>query len=334
MWIATGSLVFATLAPPQAMAAGVEPSLANDVQKSDAQKRFDRGRELSSAQNYQDALVEFRASFDIVASPNTHFSIARTLASLGQPADAYVEFGRTSAEARALASKEKRYTQTADAAEAEQRDLAAKLAFVTIDIQPAADNATVKIGEREIDRDSLAFPIPVMPGATTIVVSKSGSEVARQSLTLAAAEKKAVSLDVRPKAPERTASEPAPDMPEQPAVAAERAPSNVLRTSAFVAGGVGVLGLATFAIFGAMEKGTYNDLRTACQGGPCPAGKADDISKGRSQETIANVGIAVGLVGVAAGAVLYIVSAPPKAATSARTGIIVAPGFVGVRGSL
>jgi len=334
MWIVSGSLACATLGPRAAGAAGVEPSLATSVQKTDAQKHFDRGREFASAQNHQDALVEFRASFDIVASPNTHFSIARTLATLGQLAEAYVEFGGTSAEARVLASKEKRYAQTADAADAEQRDLGAKIAFVTISLEPAGDNATVKIGDREIDRDSLAAPIPVMPGATTIVVSTSGSEIARQSLTLAAGEKKVVSLDVRPKATERAAAEPEPEMHEPTPVAAERAPSSGLRTSAYVAGGVGALGLATFAIFGALEKSTYNDLKSSCQGGPCPASRSDDISKGRSQETIANVGLAFGLVGVAAGAVLYIVSAPPKAPTSARTGIIVGSGFVGVGGSL
>src|SRR4051795_6654334 len=91
MWIASGSLLW--LAPGTAAAGGVEPTVATELQKTDAQKRFDRGRELSSAQNFQAALVEFRASFDIVASPNTHFAMARTLVSLGQLADAYIEFG-------------------------------------------------------------------------------------------------------------------------------------------------------------------------------------------------------------------------------------------------
>jgi hypothetical protein len=83
-----------------------------------------------------------------------------------------------------------------------------------------------------------------------------------------------------------------------------------------------------------LEKSTYDDLKSTCQSGPCPPSRADDIAKGRSQETIANVGLAIGLVGVAAGVVLYLTSIPPKAPASARAGIVVAPGFVGVRGSL
>jgi hypothetical protein len=331
--IVSGSLAWVTCAPWTATAAGVEPTFATDVQKADAQKRFDRGRELSSAQSYQAALVEFRASFDIVASPNAHLAVARTLVSLGQLADAYVEFGRTSAEARALSAKEKRYAQTAEAADSEQRDVAANLAFVTISLQPPAGDATVKLGDREIDRESLGTPIPVMPGPTILVVSRGGTEVGRQSLTLAAGEKKTAALDIRPKTPERVTVESQAETGGEAPVAAEPA-SSALRTPAYVAGGVGVLGLVTFAVFGSLEKSTYNDLKSTCQGGPCPASSADDISKGRSQQTIANVGLAVGLVGAATGAVLYVVSIPAKAPTSARAGVVVGPGFVGVRGSL
>jgi hypothetical protein len=108
-----------------------------------------------------------------------------------------------------------------------------------------------------------------------------------------------------------------------------------LRTAAYVAGGVGLVGLTTFAIFGALEKSSYNDLQDACHGGPCPPEKADDISTGRSRQTIANVGLVAGLVGAAAGAVLFVVSMPSsKSPTSARAAVVVTPGFVGVRGSL
>jgi hypothetical protein len=280
------------------------------------------------------ALVEFRASFDIVASPNTHFAIARTLVSLGQLADAYVEFARTGSEARALSAKQTRYTQTAEAAESEQRDLAANLAFVTLTLQPPAENATVKLGDRDVDREGLGTPIPVMPGPTTVVVSRGGTEVGRQSLTLTAGEKKTVALDIRPKTPERATVEAQPETSGEASVAAEPSSSLALRTPAYVAGGIGALGLITFAVFGSLEKSTYNDLKTGCQGGPCPASRADDISKGRSQQTIANVGLAVGLVGAAAGAVLYVVSVPSNAPASARAAMVVGPGFVGVRGSL
>jgi hypothetical protein len=318
------------LAPGIAAGAGADPATATGKQKAEAQKLFDHGRELSAATRYPEALAEFRASFDIVASPNTHFSIARTLAYMGQHAEAYVEYGKTITEAQAAAPKDKRYTQTADAADAEQRDLRPKLAFLVLSVEHG-EGATVKVGEREIDQTALRDAIPVNPGTVNVVVSSGGAEVARQSVTLAVADRKTVVLDAQPKPPAPAAP---PEQPkEAPAIVVDTSPGG-LRTAAYIAGGVGVAGLATFAIFGSLEKSSYNELNDACHGGPCPPERADDIAAGRSRQTIANVGLGVGLAGLAAGVVLFVVSSPPKAPTTARASVLVAPGFVGVGGSL
>jgi hypothetical protein len=331
-WIVSGCLAWA-LASGVAAGAGADPATASPKQKVEAQKKFESGRRLSTAGRYPEALAEFQASFEIVASPNTHFTIARTLASMGQLAEAYVEFGKTITEAHAAAPKEKRYAETAQAADAEQRELQSKLAFLVVSVAHG-DGATVKVGEHEIDRAALRDPIPVTPGTVTVAVSSGGAEVARQSETLAPAERKTIVLDAQPKPAEPPPAPPElPPPSEQPAVVMNTSPSG-LRTAAYIAGGVGVAGLGTFAIFGALEKSSYNDLKEACHGGPCPPERSDDISTGRARQTIANVGLGVGIVGLATGAVLFLVSAPPKAPTTGRASIVVAPGFVGVGGSL
>jgi hypothetical protein len=327
-WLVFGSLACA-LVPSVAAAAGADPATATAKQKADAQKRFDHGRELSTAGRYAEALAEFQASFDIVASPNTHFSIARTLAYMGQVAEAYAEYSKTIVEAQAAAPKDKRYAQAADAADAEQRDLRPKLAFLVISVEHG-DDATVKVGEREIDRASLKEPIAVVPGAVTVTVSTAGNEIARQSVTLGLGDRKTVVLDAQPKPVEAA---PPPPPPEPPAIVVDTSPGG-LRTASYIAGGLGVAGLATFAIFGSLEKSSYNELNDACHGGPCPSDRADDIATGRSRQTIANVGLGVGVVGLAAGAVLFVVSAPPKSPTTARASVVVSPGFVGIGGSL
>jgi hypothetical protein len=327
-WIVAGWLA-STLAPGTAAGAGADPATATAKQKADAQKKFDHGRELSAATRYPEALAEFQASFEIVASPNTHFSIARTLAYMGQLAEAYVEYGKTVAEAQAAAPKDKRYTQTAEASDAEQRELRPRLAFLVLSVEHG-EGATVKVGERDVDQAAMRDAIPVTPGTVTVVVSNGGAEVARQSVTLAAADRKTVVLDAQAKA----APAPAPEVHEPPpAIVVDTSPGG-LRTAAYIAGGVGVAGLATFAIFGSLEKSSYNELNDACHAGPCPPERADDVATGRSRQTIANVGLGVGIAGLAAGVVLFVVSAPPKAPTTARATVLVAPGFVGVGGSL
>ncbi len=332
-WIASGCVGWLlAFAPTASFATGAEPSAATQAQKSDAQKRFDRGRELAQANRNADALVEFKASYEIVASPNTHFSMARTLANLGQRAEAYTEFGKTLIEAQAAAPKDKRYLQTAEACETEQRELRTKLAFLAI-VVDHGDAATVKIGERELDRRAIAGLVPVSPGPVIVTVSNGGAEVARQALTLGAGDQKTITFDAQPKTPDVVPVVTDSTPQEQPVVSVDTSPGG-LRTAAYVAGGVGIVGLATFAIFGALEKSKYNDLQDACHGGPCPPERSDDISAGRSRQTIANVGLGVGLAGAVAGAVLFVVSAPSKTSASTTASIVVSPGFVGVGGTL
>jgi hypothetical protein len=111
--------------------------------------------------------------------------------------------------------------------------------------------------------------------------------------------------------------------------------SNKLRTYSYIAGGVGVAGLAMFTIFGLMDNSTYSDLQSACVNGRCPSTKQSEIDSGRTQQTVANVGLVVGAVGVAAGATLFVLSLKKPASPAApTTGLVVSPGFVGLRGSL
>jgi tetratricopeptide (TPR) repeat protein len=212
-WIVFGWVAYMALSPRAAAAAGADPATATRGHKNEAQKKFDKGRELSAAKRYPEALAEFRASYEIVASPNTHFSIGRALAAMGQLAEAYVEFGKTMTEAQTAAQKDRRYQQTADAAEIEQRDLRPKLAFLVLSVEHA-DGATVKVGDREIDAAALGDAIPVAPGTVIVLVSSGGAEVARQSVTLATADRKSLVIDARPRAPEP----PAPVETREPPV--------------------------------------------------------------------------------------------------------------------
>jgi hypothetical protein len=146
-----------------------------------------------------------------------------------------------------------------------------------------------------------------------------------QTLTLAAGETKTVEIEaVAPPPPPPPVVAVAPPPPPRPA--------EKLRPYAYVAGGIGAAGVITFAIAGALANAKYSRLQSDCNNGPCPPSKADDISSGRTQQTIANVGLVVGLVGIAAGTTLFIVSAPDKSGSQAS--VVVGPGWLGVRGEM
>ncbi len=79
-----------------------------------------------------------------------------------------------------------------------------------------------------------------------------------------------------------------------------------LRTAGLVVGGVGVAGLAVFTVTAFMAKSTFHDLQTACATPCTDAGHLDQIDHGKSLQTTANVSLAVGLVGLGSGAVLFL----------------------------
>jgi hypothetical protein len=85
-----------------------------------------------------------------------------------------------------------------------------------------------------------------------------------------------------------------------------------MRTMAYVSGGVGLVGLAAFGVFGAMSNAKYSDLQSSCPGNHCTPDRSSDIDNGRTFQTIANVGLVVGAVGVATSAVLFIISPSHK----------------------
>jgi len=317
-----------------ASADGVLPAAATPVQREQAQARFVRGKELMAKKQYDEALAEFRASHEIVASPNTRLEISRCLRAEGRVVAAYAELGRTAIEAKELVSQDDRYQRTYVAATAERAEIEPKLGFVSLQITNPAAGTKVTVGGEEIRRAAWGEPAPVVAGQTDIVVETPAHQPVRKTVTLAAGQKTSITIDAQSGPP--LASSP-PAVAEAPPPAPAASPETMgggpvpLRTWAYVAGGVGVVGLATFAIAGAMARSTYDDLNSACHGGPCPPDKAGEISSGKTKETIANAGLAVGLLGVAAGATLFVLSMP-KSAPAANAAVLVGPGWMGLRG--
>jgi hypothetical protein len=322
------SLVLAIASP--ALADGVLPAEASPVQREQAQSRFLRGKDLMAKQKYDEALAEFRASHDIVASPNTRLEIARCLIAMNKIVAAYAEFGRTSIEAKELLAEDKRYQRAYDSATAERAGLQPKLGFVALTIENPSDATRVTVGGEEIRRAAWTEPAPVMAGTTAIVVITPDHADVTRTVTLAAGASTALTIDAQSGATEGAA----PLATSEPPAPIETHASGVpMRTWAYVAGGIGAAGIATFALFGALAHSAYDDLQATCGTGPCPPSKADEISSGKSKQTIANVGLAVGIVGAAAGTTLFVLSLK-RGSPSSSAALIVSPAWIGVGGRL
>jgi hypothetical protein len=335
-WLPTyAAFALVLLVTARAAADGVAPGEATPAQKKQAMDHFTTGKQAFVSKNWQMAIAELRASLDVVNSPNARLELARALRDSGALGEAWLEYGRVIDDATSLAATEDRYAKTSDAATGERTEVEAKLCFLMVNVVHAPPNAVLKVYGRAVPRELWTKPIMAIPGAVDVVlVDPTGKELARQTVAATGGQQATVTLDALPPPPPVTPM--ADDKPEfaRPAPPPAPTPSNGrarLRPYAYVAGGVGLVGFGLFTAFGLISSSDFNDLKSSCTDGHCATSKAGEISDGKTFQTVANIGLGVGIVGVAAGATLFVLSLPGKSDT---TGLYIGPGTIGLRGSL
>jgi hypothetical protein len=350
---------------PKARGGGAASAAASDAHSAKsvevAQKVYLQGAVHYKAGRLLEALAAFRASYDMVASPNSHIMIARTLRDRGDIAQAYAEYDRVVSEADEAIKRDAKYQPTADAARVERDKLRAQLTMVIVRVTNPPEDLRVVVGEKPIDRADWGKPVPVPAGALVAMGVAPGRPDQRQELSGPPGEELVVSFDYStapPPAPAPAAPSPPakpadddpkparvapsdlPDIPRQPP---RTPPAPVDRTWTYVAYGAGGAGLVTFITFGALNHSVYKDLTDACPNMHCPPEQQDQIDKGRRYQALANVGLGVALIGAGVGT--YLLLSSESAAASpvdearrrpghfAVTDVAVGPGSFQVRGA-
>ncbi len=349
--LASCALAGTLVASPIALGASVSPLDATPEQRKDATDHFAAGKQALSVGNLEKAVVELRASLAIVDSPNAHLELARALRDSGKLGEAWLEYGRASTLATELAPKEERYAKTAEAAADERVDVETKLAFVAVTVIGAADGTVMKVRGRALAPEEWKAPVLVPAGSVEVVLTdSSGTEIARRTVSASIGQTVPLSIDAAPPPAPPPPGKAAADVSDDenpgsalstppPSEAPPSTPANPtkLRPYAYVIGGVGVAGMASFTVFGLLSNSAYNDLQSVCPHG-CPPGKQSEIDRGKTEETVANVSLAVGLAGLAVGTTLFFLSLPSPAGANVRASLFVAPShdgaYLGLRGSL
>jgi hypothetical protein len=88
-----------------------------------------------------------------------------------------------------------------------------------------------------------------------------------------------------------------------------------VRIGGIVVLGVGAAGMATFAGAGVSANNRYAAISAACGGKRCTDPSYHvEVAGGRELDLVANVGLGVGIVGLASGALMVALGKPPAAA--------------------
>ncbi len=329
--VALRALVGIVLWIPSASAAGVSLDSATWTQKMSAQSSFRSGKKAYEDKKFEEALKAFRASYEEVASPNSHLMMARTLRELDRPIQAFVEFELVIDEAQAAAKKAARYERAAEAARKELNELRAKVGFVVFEVSGETDGTELFVDDELISREQWDKEIPVRVGTIKVTAKSPGKKAYSEEVTIAAGTRKTYRLDFA----KMEASSPPPleslvDRPQES--------SDVLgmdkHTWTYVAGGVGAAGTITFGVFGAMARSKYKSLESDCHNHVCPTDRSDDIDAGKRNQTIANVALVVGVVWLGTAAALYFLPGDKKKGREKPTHQLgFGPGSVRVQGT-
>jgi len=289
---------------PAVRAAGVSVEQASQQQKETATGHFEEGMRLYDGEKFEEALAAFRASYEAVASPNSHLQIARSLAKLARPDDAYEEYGRVLDEAEALG---KDYAAAADAARAEREDLRRKVALLSVKLDNAPDGTELDINGKTVSPANM--PVVVKPG-TVAIVARTPKGLERSKRVTAEA---GTVLDVT--LAHFDEPEPKPE-PKRTVIDPRSTGSKMRRDGAYIAAAIGVGGIATWGIITLVG-----------------SERLDDVATG---------GLLLGGVGIGAFAVLYLTSEPAPSASASpdpspnhrvRVALAVAPNTIALRGA-
>jgi hypothetical protein len=167
---------------------------------------------------------------------------------------------------------------------------------------------------------------PTDPGPHEVRATAPGFKTATASLQLAAGSEQQVSLVLEsdPNAVLAAGSAaPGTQAPggeaQSSAVASTSASTGPNRVPAFIAFGVGGVGVVIGAVSGIMALGTKSSLDNACANKVCPSASQSDIDALSTRATVSTIGFIVGAAGVALGTVLLVTARGGETRTAASS---------------
>lgn len=172
------------------------------------------------------------------------------------------------------------------------------------------------------------------PGERTVRwTSTDGSTVERRVVIREAQKRRLIEVRFAPKpaaaaAPTSTSSAASPAKVQEPPT--EPGDDREIPTEAWVFGGIGAVGLASFGYFGWRAWWETDDLRDSC----APNCDSSDVDGAKTKALVADVSLGVALVG-AAGAAYFVLRGEDKGSTpvDGRVEAVVGPGWLGLQGA-
>ena len=276
-----------------------------------------------AAGNYAAACDKFSSSRKLDDGLGTTLNLAQCYEKLGRTASAWAEFRDAAARARQTGARDReQYARDRVAA------LEKKLSRLTLTADKIEPDERISRDGVVVDRAVLGTPIPVDPGFHVVEAVATGKKKWSVVIDVRPSSQMAVVIPVLEAEPAGVARGDSPAKRDD--IAPSRGAGNTQRIVAVGVGGLGVAGVVLGSIFGLDAKSTWAEAKSQCTS--YPHGCRDDgVALGVDADraaTMSNISFAIGAVGLAGGAVLWL-TAPSAASSQSGRGAPILVGFDG-----
>ena len=289
---------------------------------------------------FADASDKLERAYALVKAPTIGLWSARALAKLGRLVAAEERYLETTRLPLPTTNRDNHQKAQEDAVQ-EREALLTRIPSLRVDVSgaPAAE-VELSMDGVAVDSSLIGAARPVDPGKHHLVAKWKGQEQAKDlELAESANQSAALAFEPEPTPPRETEPIPAPISfpyrPVPPPPSEDRVERRGSNTLAYVAFGVGGVGLVAGTITGVMAMGKKNDLEDSkyCRDGKCGPEAHADVDSLNRLRTFSTIGFVVGAVGVSAGVTLFLTNTKKEASKpSARAALRLGPGYVGLAG--
>ncbi len=314
-WLSGAALVAGALAmsPP----AAANPAAAEAL--------FREGRKLMQEGQLDQACGKLAESQRLDASPGTLGSLAQCHEKQGKIATAWAEYLASSR----LGAAQGKQAQ-AQAAKERAAALEGRLIYLTVKVPSPVPGLVVKRDDQLLEASSFNTRLPVDPGPSVLRAEAPGFEPYSKKLSLVEGEADNVVTipalsKLEPGASPSATVAPLPPGSASAATGAPTAPATAPQRSSpvagYVVGGAGVVALGVGVFFGLRSLSDYHAAEQACGShAHCSKDAVSFSDSAHSKAWVSNIGVGLGLVGVALGGYLVFSSSNKPSETAVRLG--------------
>lgn len=282
----------------------VTPAIAQPRDRAAAEALFRAGREAADKGDYATACKRFEESERLDPALGTLFNLADCKEKQGKLASAWQLF-------REVAQRLSDSDERAQIASERATSLEPRLPRLNLQLAPEAPAGTQVFRDGvELGAGSLSVPLPVDPGAHTVLVRAPGHQ--EKSYEVQAEEGKVVELAIAPGAATGAPSGETSSAGADGVVDIRTPPepdrgTGGRKTAGYVIGGLGIASLVAGAVTGGLALSKKGEMEDNCASDlACNQDGVDAADSGKTFATISTITFAAGAVAVGVGAFLIL----------------------------